>query len=375
MNVLKVPCVSHKMHSAVQTAFNNSNLLLEVINDMKLIVKYFKQSTTAKCLLDELRKDADEPVLSLIQSVCTRWNSEFNMMERFMELKTALSAAITAKVNCPPMICNSKLKQIPEVLKLLRTMNQLSTEVGAEKAVTSSIVIPGVNAMEKGWDSRKLMYPMAIQFRSNLKAACKKYLHPLEKIPTLRMATLLDPRFKRGVFRDPLNELEGRSAIQKELNEIKRAQPSTSAPEGTVDSSKRDKLWGFLDECAPVTKNIPVGDLFNDYLNKPRLLREKNPWEWWDSNKANHPEIYQMSRKYLLMPASSVASERAASRLKNLVGDKKTRIGDNYLSQRLFLSTAKFNLVMETEASTPDTIDIINIDEDEDEYEFDVDDQ
>lgn len=55
--------------------------------------------------------------------------------------------------------------------------------------------------------------------------------------------------------------------------------------------------------------------------------------------------------------------------------DKKTRIGDNYLSQRLFLSTAKFNLVMETEASTPDTIDIINIDEDEDEYEFDVDDQ
>lgn len=49
--------------------------------------------------------------------------------------------------------------------------------------------------------------------------------------------------------------------------------------------------------------------------------------------------------KYLLTPASSVASERAASILKNLVGDKRTSLGDDYLTQRLFLKSVEFELI------------------------------
>lgn len=40
-----------------------------------------------------------------------------------------------------------------------------------------------------------------------------------------------------------------------------------------------------------------------------------------------------------------MASERVGSDLKNLITDKKCRFGDDYLTQRLFLKFAPFELV------------------------------
>lgn len=53
-----------------------------------------------------------------------------------------------------------------------------------------------------------------------------------------------------------------------------------------------------------------------------------------------------------------MASARVGSALKNLVTDKKCRIGDNYLTQRLLLKSAPFELLEEaiekTHISLPD---------------------
>lgn len=70
-----------------------------------------------------------------------------------------------------------------------------------------------------------------------------------------------------------------------------------------------------------------------------------NPLQYWKEHKKACPELINLALKVLLVPASSVASERVGSDLKNFITDKKCRIGDDYLSQRLFMSSAPFDLV------------------------------
>lgn len=74
----RIPCMAHLINLIVDTALSKYNApVLELANQVKSIVTYFKQSVNA---MDELRVEQlsskkEGEVLTLIQSVSTRWNS------------------------------------------------------------------------------------------------------------------------------------------------------------------------------------------------------------------------------------------------------------------------------------------------------------
>lgn len=133
----------------------------------------------------------------------------------------------------------------------------------------------------------------------------------------------------------------------------------TLSTETASAASSGGDLWDALEELDPVTANTALWDplkVLQHYLDHKRIPRSSNPLEFWEKHKDLFPYIYPIAQKYLLMPATSVASERAASRLKNLVGDKKASIGDVYLSKRMFLNTCPADLIVlasYNEASEP----------------------
>lgn len=88
IGVERIPCVAHTIHNLVQKVITTSAVKKEGVEEpvrelhlniekMKAVVTYFKQYTTAKCALDDRRKKLHQKGLCLVQSICTRWNTEF----------------------------------------------------------------------------------------------------------------------------------------------------------------------------------------------------------------------------------------------------------------------------------------------------------
>lgn len=79
----------------------------------------------------------------------------------------------------------------------------------------------------------------------------------------------------------------------------------------------------------------------NDYFQIPKISCNQSSSAWWFLNGSMFPKLYVMSRKYLCIQATSVASERVFSRAGNIVTDHRASLSDEHCSQLIFLSMNK----------------------------------
>jgi hypothetical protein len=63
----------------------------------------------------------------------------------------------------------------------------------------------------------------------------------------------------------------------------------------------------------------------------------ENPLEWWGRNAQNFPILTQLARKYLAIPATSVASERLFSDAGHLISPLRNRLNPALVGKMLFL--------------------------------------
>lgn len=96
----RIPCIGHLLNNIVDNIFEKNEVYKKPIAAIKTIVKYFKHCVDA---MDALRSDQESlgkkegQVLILIQLVCTRWNSTFDMMERFIHLSEIVAKVLTSR--------------------------------------------------------------------------------------------------------------------------------------------------------------------------------------------------------------------------------------------------------------------------------------
>ncbi|CAK1602973.1 unnamed protein product [Parnassius mnemosyne] len=190
-------CFAHTLNLVVQNSMQQCTELRNLINKVKDIVTWFKQSNIAS---NELRK-ATQKETKLIKEVPTRWNSIYYMIERLLELRTVINTIIIRHKNAPPMLTASELSILSSVLQLLRPIEAGTKEVSGDKYSSSSKVIHCLLLEVKPF---KLEDPLPKELQSLVLKEIDRRMGVIERVHPLAIATILDPRFKKMHFTDPL---------------------------------------------------------------------------------------------------------------------------------------------------------------------------
>jgi hypothetical protein len=111
------------------------------------------------------------------------------------------------------MISAKEIKDISDIIDLLRPIEASTKELFGQKYITSSMVIPMIYMMVKNISQFKPTQELGIQFKKEILFHCEKRFGSVESVALLSIATVLDPRFKKIYFKDSL-------ALSKTLNYI-----------------------------------------------------------------------------------------------------------------------------------------------------------
>lgn len=118
----------------------------------------------------------------------------------------------------------------------------------------------------------------------------------------------------------------------------------TISHDDTSIQDQTSSLWKHFDtKVAQVkttaTPSVMVTLMMRQYLEMPHLERTKHPLEFWKKYKQTFPELYEISLKYLCVPATSVPSERVFSKTGQITNDRRNRLSPKNLDYIIFLNS------------------------------------
>jgi len=127
------------------------------------------------------------------------------MLERFYLLKDHIASVLIKQSGpaVPDMLTKSDLSSLKELIDFLEPFQQAITTLSAEKTVTCSKIIPLIHCLTKNVEETVASSPAVLQVKENLLASLKKRFGHREE-SELHALTLVDPRFKRIHFTDPI---------------------------------------------------------------------------------------------------------------------------------------------------------------------------
>ena len=76
----------------------------------------------------------------------------------------------------------------------------------------------------------------------------------------------------------------------------------------------------------------------DSYLKEHPLSPDENALEWWSNNEGHYPTVSKLARMYLIVPATSVPSERIFSTAGLIVNQHRNCIKADNVDMLIFLN-------------------------------------
>lgn len=338
-------CVGHTMQLCLKPA-----LALPAVDTLltraSKIVTFFNKSYKAKEQLAEKQQQLGIRHHSLLQSVDTRWNSSFSMLERLNEQAIAVSAVLmssTKQKHRELMLTPVEQKLAMDLCKVFQPVADATKILSGHFYPSLSYVWPvivnlqSVHFQDAPDDSNVIAEVKQLvreQLESRYMAAVKtsarqKYL----------LASIVDPRFKElEVFskedrrcaaeclEDAVQKvMAGKEGADKVSSEVEQQPPPKLARTASgrfFGASSRPSSESASSTTCKSTAKAKV----QKYLRESSLEMESNPLQWWQYHCKVHPEVAEVARKLLCIPATSVPSESLFSDAGNVVNKKRASL-------------------------------------------------
>ena len=192
-----------------------------------------------------------KPKLKLIQEVETRWNSTFQMLQRLVEQREPVGAALGGLVSDIPALTSEEYTNVTGCLSILSPFHEATVELSEEKRVSGSKVIPLLKMVEKVLqeETMRSSNPLARELGEHLIKLLREKLHMLQSSSIMSLPTLLDPRFKTiGFFSQSKAEEAVRRLTSECANGIREIShhPQPSPSTSNVVERPGINLFSFM---------------------------------------------------------------------------------------------------------------------------------
>ena len=355
---LHLGCYAHTLNLAVQKCLAVPTLS-RVLARVRKIVAFFHRSTVAAAMLKTQASLLELPFHKLVIDVCTRWNSAYDMLDRYLAIQAAVVSVLVSKDlkhkdKDMKFLSDEEITIAEDVVRCLKPLKDITTTMCSEASPTASIILPIHHQLltrvlvPKEGDSLTII---------NMKNAMSRNLNEryATKKEMLNKTTALDPRFKTmpylteeerlGVFsmlvreagcqqitvktepvdtndnvvtsaqRDepPLPTLEGAGAVASPVKEMPRqpkilkteCPPQPSASSTTLGDILGDVYITKVEPASVKSKLQKAEDEVSLYKNSPCIGVDTNPLDWWGENEGKFPLLSLLAKKYLCIDQST----------------------------------------------------------------------
>ena len=214
-----IPCFAHTLNLVVQEAIKADSALVMVKKKCKDIVAYFHHSAKAMDKLREIQKQVGAPENKLIQEVDTTWNSTFYMFERMLQQHQAVTTTLCLMDKNTMCFTVQEMDILKSAVTILRPFEAATTEVSADKYVSISILIPLAKTLLHFTAGTGAITTVSSELLTQL----RRRFGSMEGNHSPAVSTLLDPRLKKVVFRDPIAAQQGVDWIIQEMSSVSAA--------------------------------------------------------------------------------------------------------------------------------------------------------
>lgn len=349
-----MPCFAHTVN-LIAEVITKDTLILPILGKVRDIVKWAKRSVTVSDKLRKIQLDneaSEGTTKKLILDVHTRWNSTFYMLKRFSELATTVNQIIINDITAPPMLTATELDLARQIQIVLEPLEFVTREASGEFYITISKIIPMVNCLKN--QLRKMTTELDIvntlnTLKSKLIDEINKRFGKMEYNYFLSVSCILDPRFKRIHFEDPLGcsktieYIRKTIASQQTFSESDRSDSSKQGSPNMQDQEKYD-FWDYHKTLAHAQnqKSQQTSSKINDeltvYLSNPVMPLNSDPMSYWEEVKNVFPGLYNIAVSHFCIVGTSVPSERLFSKAGGTVTQDRNRLSSNLLEKLLFLA-------------------------------------
>ncbi|XP_039608816.1 E3 SUMO-protein ligase ZBED1-like [Polypterus senegalus] len=353
----QIGCFAHTINLASQKV-TSINQISRLLGKVRKIVTFFHKSTTAAHILESKQEMLNIPKHSLIQDVPTRWNSSYDMLQRYLEQQAAIYSALTEK----PLknkdiytLNDEEVAMAEKVIEALKPLKTITTLMSTESRASVSMIIPLKTTVlhsmaPKQEDSTavrevKLAVTRSLQERYSV---CYEFLHK---------CTALDPRFKalphiedderQKIFSDIITEMmtttEEETEDATEIGAVSSSSPEASSTRSPpAKKSVMTELFGELFQRQGGSSKPTLLEQVQEEVIKYRasgcLSLEADPLLWWKGNEGTYPHIAKLAKRYLCIPATSVASERVFSTAGDIVIATRSVLSAENVDTLIFLA-------------------------------------
>ncbi|XP_005093008.1 zinc finger BED domain-containing protein 4-like [Aplysia californica] len=278
------PCFAHTLNLVVKESIRKTYDVFTAKNKVKDIVSFFHHSVNASNLLKEAHKAKNTTPKKLKQDVETRWNSTFEMLKSYLEQHEQVTTALCLNGKQDMCLSPIKLPVLQKAMEVLEPFHEATVEISTEQHTSVAKIVPIVFLL------RRLTAQDRSPLSNCLNSQLSQRFENIDEKTHLRLATLLDPRFKRDGFPttasansavDKLKTTAMPIALPQQPGQIQTtaSKEETTAP---PPAKKVSKLWTQFDQAvkgkqAAVPRVAGVESEIRRYLDSDMMPRDSNP--------------------------------------------------------------------------------------------------